>query len=140
MKSTVSFDYYGIIMTSTFPRQSPRWAKFSKQIINQLNKHGPTSPRVTVDVLNREVKHDTRREAYHTNNPNKTNISSEGTSSCSADCIWVGEGNSQEKVYSLQLFVLMRVRELYYKWSFLLCLNNSLEFLLDHRGLGLFTI
>ena len=40
---------------------------------------------MTVDVLNREVKHDTRREAYHTNNPNKTNISSEGTSSCSTD-------------------------------------------------------
>ena len=34
------------------------------------------------DVLNREVKHDTRREAYHIYNPNKTNISSEGAPSC----------------------------------------------------------
>ena len=34
---------------------------------------------MTADVLNSEVKHDTRRESYHINNPNQTTISSEGT-------------------------------------------------------------
>ena len=50
-----------------------------EQMLLTVNKHGPTSPRVTADVLNSEVKHDTCRESYHINNPNQTTISSEGT-------------------------------------------------------------